>query len=61
MTDLYRYDIKTDSRVVVTQEWVDQTEMFIQKFGKLRENAKSMQCVSQEFLDAWKPAFGQKK
>lgn len=56
-----RYDFATDEMVPVTQEWVDSVQTFANKFGLLRENARNVQKAAQEFLDAWKPEFEQKK
>lgn len=56
-----RYDITRDEMVPVTQEWVDQTGILLQRFGALREAAKQAQFATQNFLDAWRPEFEQKK
>lgn len=56
-----RYDIARDELVPVTQEWVNSVQVFWIKFGLLREQARNTQSAAQEFLDAWRPEFEQKK
>lgn len=56
-----RYNIASDELVLVTQEWVDSVQVFANKFGLLREQARNTQKAAQEFLAAWKPEFEQKK
>lgn len=67
-----RYDISCDCFIPATQEWVNDVEKFLQAFGHARQAAKRAMDIQdeivvtthpalQEFLDAWKPEFEQKK
>lgn len=61
-----RYDIVNDQMIDVTQEWIDEIQALIMKFGRARQAAKRALAIQdgvvvtthpalQEFLDAWKP------
>ena len=62
-----RYDISTDEMVEVTQEWIDDIQKAMNRFGAAREAARTAICdgagnertlpALQAFLDAWKPEF----
>lgn len=65
---LLRYDISTDSKVEVTQEWIDGAQQAFNKFGAARGHARAFlesphanpegtRKAFQEFLDAWRPEF----
>lgn len=61
-----RYDIVNDQMIDVTQEWIDEIQALIMKFGRARQAARQALVIQdgivvtthpalQDFLDAWKP------
>lgn len=64
-----RYDVKSDKRVLVTQDWVDAVELEFAAFGKARAEARRAIGLGlvpapvvlelHKFLDAWRPQFEQ--